>query len=326
MTEERALFKPMRALSEGAKAAIVMWSEATTDKSSERQADLIRDKRHDLADFFTHTGKTPELVTALDVQEWRAELEARGLASATVYAKVSRVSSFYRWALEEPTLKERIGGNPVLLARPKAPKAYQTESTQALDDDETRALLSVVRERADSGDVVGKRDYALLLFYVATGWRRAEVIRLRWKDVKVNGGLFVKTREKGGDYREKEVADPRVAEALLDYLATSGRLETIRPDTPLWTRHDRAGRPGKALSSHAFVKNLKRYAEKAGLGAFHLHQMRHTFGRMVAEQTGSIVETQHALGHKSEATTRVYVERVAVKKDKHSKAILDRLL
>lgn len=326
MTEGKALTRPKRALSEGTKAAVAMWSEATTDKGSERQADLVRDKRRDLTAFFAHAGVKPELITALDIQEWKAKLEAQGLAPATVYAKVSKVSSFYRWALEEPALKERIGGNPVLLARPKAPKAYQTENTQALDDDETRALLSVTRERADSGDMVGKRDYALLLFYVATGWRRAEVIRLRWKDIRINGGLFVKTREKGGDYREKEVADPRVAEALLDYLATSGRLETMGPDTPLWTRHDRAGKPGKALSSHAFVKNLKRYAEKAGLGAFHLHQTRHTFGRMVAEQTGSIVETQHALGHKNEATTRVYVERVAIKKDKHSKAILDRLL
>lgn len=326
MTEERALYRPQRGLSEGTKAAIALWSEATTDKGSGRQADLVRDKRRDLTDFFAHTGKTLELVTALDVQEWQAELEAQGLAPATVYAKVSKVSSFYRWAMEEPALKERIGGNPVLLARPKAPKAYQTESTQALDDDETRALLSVVRERAAGGDLVGKRDYALLLLYMATGLRRNEVIRLRWKDVKVNGGLVITAKLKGGDYESIEVGDPRVADALLDYLAASGRLEAMTPLSPLWTRHDRAGEPGKALSSHAFVKNLKRYAERAGLSAFHLHQTRHTFGRMVAEQTGSIVETQHALGHKSESTTRVYVKRVAVKKDKHSKAILDRLL
>jgi len=49
------------------------------------------------------------------------------------------------------------------------------------------------------------------------------------------------------------------------------------------------------------------------------------FARWVSEATGSIIETQDALGHRSAATTRVYVQRVAVKKDRHSTSILDRL-
>ena len=43
-----------------------------------------------------------------------------------------------------------------------------------------------------------------------------------------------------------------------------------------------------------------------------------------ATKNGSI-ETQDALGHRHAATTRVYVQPVAIKKDKHSAAILDRL-
>jgi integrase len=92
-------------------------------------------------------------------------------------------------------------------------------------------------------------------------------------------------------------------------------------ERPLWTRHDRAGRPGAPLTSHAFAVNMKRYAREAGIGNFHLHQTRHTFARLVAERTGSIIETQDALGHKNAATTRVYVRRVAVKRDKHSEQI-----
>ena len=51
------------------------------------------------------------------------------------------------------------------LARPKAPKAYQTESVKSLDDEQVPKLLADVRERAASGDMVGKRDYALLLLF-----------------------------------------------------------------------------------------------------------------------------------------------------------------
>jgi integrase len=69
---------------------------------------------------------------------------------------------------------------------------------------------------------------------------------------------------------------------------------------------------------------MKRYARQAGISRFHLHQTRHTFARIVAEETGSITATQDALDHKNPSTTRVYVRRIAIKKDKHSTRILSR--
>jgi integrase len=98
----------------------------------------------------------------------------------------------------------------------------------------------------------------------------------------------------------------------------------LKTDAPVWTRHDRAGGPGEALSSHCYVKNLKKYARAAGLNGFHLHQTRHTFARIVAEETGSIVETQDALNHSNPSTTRVYVQRIAVKQDRHGALVMRR--
>lgn len=46
-------------------------------------------------------------------------------------------------------------------------------------------------------------------------------------------------RVKGGDYVGREIADPRVKDALLDYLRASGRLGTMDAETPLWNSHDR---------------------------------------------------------------------------------------
>ena len=57
----------------------------------------------------------------------------------------------------------------------------------------------------------------------------------------------------------------------------------------------------------------------------HLHQLRHTFARIVAEESGSLVETQEALGHKHLQTTRVYVQRIAVRRDKHGAKVATRL-
>jgi integrase len=117
------------------------------------------------------------------------------------------------------------------------------------------------------------------------------------------------------------VGEPQVKEALLDYLTSAGRLHALKSDAPLWTRHDRAGQPGEALSSHCFVKNLKKYAIKAGVKDFHLHRTRHTYARIVSEFTGDITATQNALDHQNRSTTRVYVQRIAVKRDLYSREI-----
>jgi integrase len=98
-----------------------------------------------------------------------------------------------------------------------------------MSDEEVQALVSVVRQRALKGDLVGKRDYALLLMYLATGLRRQEVISLRGKDVHVDETLILAYRAKGGDYRSREVREPQVKEALLDYLSVADRMHA-----PTW--------------------------------------------------------------------------------------------
>lgn len=55
------------------------------------------------------------------------------------------------------------------------------------------------------------------------------------------------------------------------------------------------------------------------------NNQRHTFARIAAESSGSIVETQEALGHKNPATTRAYVQRIPVKRDKFDAEVAKRM-
>jgi integrase len=304
-----------------------VWADSTTRQTSLRRGDLLRDKVAAVSAFFAFAGKHPGDVTPVDVRAWRSSLEAQGLKHATVYARLSRLSSFYEWVIGDARLGEAVKSNPVRLARPKAPRAYQTESVSSLTDEQVRALVAAIKHKADGGSIVAKRDYALLMFYLVTGMRRSEVINLRGRDLEEREGvLILRGRVKGSDYVEREVRDKSARAALRDYLEASGRLKALKTDAPLWTRHDRAGKPGAALTSHAFARNLKLYGKEAGLQNVHIHQTRHTYARMVAEETGSIIETQDALGHRHASTTRVYVQRIAVKRDKHSERISSRIL
>jgi integrase len=319
-TPRTALVSAAASLQVVLEGAVSLWASATTGESERRQ-DLLRDKQRIVLSFFKHAGKLPGEVEPGDVQSWLRELEERGVKAGTTYQHACLLSSFYSWALKDPEVGQHVRRNPARMARPRAPKPYQTESVKALSDEEVGALVSLVRRRAQAGDLVGKRDYALLLLYLATGLRRQEAISLRGKDVHVGETLVLEYRAKGGDYRSREVREPQVREALLDYLTAAGRLHALKTDAPLWTRHDRAGKPGETLSSHCFVKNLKTYAKEAGVEGFHLHRTRHTYARIVSEFTGDITATQNALDHQSRSTTRVYVQRIAVKRDLYSEEI-----
>jgi integrase len=303
--------------------AVDIWANSTT-RDGLRKDDLMRDKTQVITAFFLFVNKHPAKTKPADVKRWLESLREKGLRPATVYQRSCLLSSFYSWAMRDRKLGSQIRSNPVVLARPKAPRAYQSESSQSLTDEELGALVSIVRRKSESGDIVGKRDYAILLMFMATGKRRTEVLSLRGRDVKVDGTLIVNNRIKGGDYVRYEIADPAVKNALIDYLTEARRLNVFRNDAPLWTRHDYAGRPGASLSSHCFAQNMKRYARAASVERFHLHRMRHTFARIVSEETGSITATQEALDHRNPSTTRVYVQRIAIKRDKHSERISKR--
>lgn len=306
-------------------AALEAWAEKTTGSLSYRREELQHDKRSSVFSFFIYTSKHPFSIRTRDCLAWRRHLEERYKPN-TVYARLSRLSSFYNWLLSDPVLGKYLRNNPVILARPKCPPPYQAESSKSLTDDEMNRLLRIVKKEADEGSLVGKRDYALLLLYFLSGLRRTEIISLRGKDVEVTEGkLLIKYKRKGGRYTGREVADTDAIEAIEDYLLSSGRMNVLGSDRPLWTRHDRAGRAGAPLTSHAFVKNIKLYAQAARVKGFHLHQTRHTFARIFAEDSGSMMETQEALDHANVATTRAYVQRIAIKRDKFSASIKRRM-
>ncbi len=317
------------------RGVIQLWAESTTDQSLARRGDLVNDKAKTISSFFAFNRKEPSDVAAPEVREWQTWLEGQGLKPSTIYTRTCFLSSFYRWVIANSPLGQRLTMNPVALARPKKPKPYRTDKTKSLLDDELRTLVSHIKGKAsDPHNVAAKRDYALIQWYVKTGRRRNEVISLRGADVQLRevtrGGvkeemMIVRYRIKGGRYLMCELRDQVVRAAFLDYLGASDRLEVLSTERPLWTRHDRAGRPGAALTSHAFVKNLKRYAEDAGLEHIHNHMTRHTFARMVNEESGSLLETQEALDHEDQATTRIYLESVAIKRDKFSESISRRV-
>src|SRR5262245_2527980 len=305
--------------------AIDLWADASTRAETRDREERLRDKKHIVRSFLKYVGKHPGEVEAADVRAWRKHLESLK-SENTVYSYLSRVSSFYEWLRKYPEIKDYIRNNPVSMARPTAPRPYQTEKTRAWTDEEMNAILDSITGEAEQGSIHALRDYAVTLFYLYSGLRRNEVFGLRGGDIELQeGGLIVRYQRKGGKKQRREVAQADLRQALLAYLKKSKRLSVLHTNDPIWTRHDRAGKSGEPLTSRSYANNLKRYAAKAGMRKVNVHQTRHTYARIIFEDSGDLLETQSALDHENQATTRAYVPTVAVKKDKQSDRIARRV-
>src|SRR5215210_2928477 len=101
---ERALVPAGEGKEFALRTALHLWATATTDAESHCRRDLLRAKQQAAADFFSHCGRLPGEVRPDDVEAWRKHLEERGFKPATIYARLSRLSSFYEWAMRDPQL------------------------------------------------------------------------------------------------------------------------------------------------------------------------------------------------------------------------------
>src|SRR5262245_57930439 len=102
--------------------AIALWADGSSDSESLRRRDLVRIKRKSVEAFFNFAGRAAHEVTPMEVKAWREEMESQGLALATIYCRLSFLSSFYEWMMRDPGLGAHVQKNPVKLARPRAPK------------------------------------------------------------------------------------------------------------------------------------------------------------------------------------------------------------
>lgn len=309
-------------------AVVESWLTRTVNSSLKRANDIRNDKSKSVFDFFDFCNKSAEQVLPSDVEEWRWFLKTQKLADGTVYNRISALSQFFEFLRNEAGMMKLIPINPAKVSLPKAQKPFQSESVKAFSNRELKKLIEVVENHAIKRKPVHLRDLAILQFYVATGKRRTEIISLRADSIEISEGrFFIRAKVKGGYFVNLELDDETTQSALLDYLEVTNRTGIIGKNEPLWLRHDKGAATDQqeGLTSHGFAKRIKLYALEAGMNNVRIHRLRHTFAKIVSEASESMADTQEALGHSNIKTTQIYVQRLAVKKDKFSKSIREAL-
>jgi site-specific recombinase XerD len=252
--------------------------------------------------FLTKVG-SPDQVTPAHVLAWAHGIGASGRepASATVGARIACLSSYFRFLIR----MNISASNPCdALERPRTVQAV----ARGLSADEVRRLLAVVPDT-----VAGRRDRALLLFFVLTGRRRSEVIGLTAGDVSVeHDTAYYSYRGKGGKRGRRELPRPAY-EALCASLSDSGlSLAEMEPNASLW----QAGAGGRGVTSATFYNRFRRYLRTAGLAPTGLHILRHSAATLRRDAGASIESVSSFLDHSSLAVTSVYLRRLEGETDR----------
>jgi integrase/recombinase XerC len=253
--------------------------------------------------FFRALGKTPDEVTPADVLSWShgIGLSGRTPSATTVGARIACLSSYFRFLI-----RMRIAtSNPCdALERPKSIQAV----ARGLSADEVRRLLAVLPD-----SVAGRRDRALLLTFVLTGRRRAEVIGLTAGDISLEGETaFYSYKGKGNKRGRRELPQPAYA-ALRATLTDAGlSLATMEPGGSLW----QADAGPRGVTSSTFYARFRRYLGAAGLTPTGLHVLRHTAAKLRRDAGASIEAVSSFLDHSSLAVTSVYLRRLEGEADR----------
>jgi integrase len=190
------------------------------------------------------------------------------------------------------------------LERPRTVQAV----ARGLSADEVRRLLAVVPDT-----VAGRRDRALLLVFVLTGRRRAEVLGLTAGDVSLEGETaFYSYKGKGGKRGRRELPRPAY-EALCATLGDAGlSLAEMEPSASLW----QAAAGSRGLTGSTFYSRFRRYQRTAGLPPSGLHILRHTAAKLRRDAGASIEAVSSFLDHSSLAVTSVYLRRLEGEADR----------
>jgi integrase len=278
----------------------------------------VRAYAHDLSVFFGVVGKEPADVTAKDVLRFvtaqrrprkGAENVVRisdgesGMSVSTIKRRLAAVSSLYGYLVIRGDTG--VVTNPVPRGLPTRRNRHRGERgaplvrgvrrlPRILNPDEVEALMAVLRT---------DRDRAMAQAMVLGGLRRGEVLGLRLEDLRLGEWRVFIAEGKGGHQRLVPIS-PTFFATVADYMN-----KERPPDAPT----DRlfvslkGPRRGQPLSAEGIIEIFSAARERAGLAHGTCHELRHTCFTRLREGGMAIEAVQAQAGHRSIASTRIYL-------------------
>lgn len=232
----------------------------------------IRDYRHTLGKFLSHTGDMN--FSQITHAQISAFLSAQSVGNKTLLNYHIALSALWTWAIKQEYVEKHV----VRLVEKPRPKKLVIEPFSEV---EVRAILNSIVYSPD-------RNRALVLLLLDTGARASEVCGLTMSDIDLVK-RHIKVRGKG----DKERLIPfsqRTSSALFSHMATMSG-DKLFP-----------------MSRHALAQYMRRLGKRAGVQDTHPHRFRHTMAIQYLRNGGDPYTLQDLLGHTTMEMVRNYIK------------------
>lgn len=249
--------------------------------------------KRDLGEFWRHlvdADVEPGEISADDLRLHLIELQARGLALASIARHFASIKVFLRYLFSERILRRDVAS---LL---ESPKRWRT-IPNTIRYKQVEALLGA----PDRSSEFYLRDRALLELFYATGMRVSEVVDLSVAQINLDLG-YVRCIGKGR--KERVIPVGRFAiRAVREYV------DVLRPRL-LGERHASAlflSRTGRQLDRSNIWRIVRKHAQMAGIDErLSPHTLRHCFATHLLAGGADLRIVQELLGHADVTTTQIY--------------------
>ncbi len=273
---------------EGAARAfeVFCWSKGLSPRTVETYAAAIDKLREFLP---CETGDERVVPSRSEAREFVVFLSSSGLSRASVAIHVRSIRAFFSFLFREGMITEDLAASlPVPKAGQKAPVA--------LCESDVRSLLAAAR----GPTWFDVRNTAMLMLFLDTGLRLAELVGLDVDDVSLNDWRIRIRNGKGS--RDRTVFVGRgLHRALRRWLDVRG---ATRQAAALFVT-----RSGQRHDLRNVERILGRLTAQAGVTVrVTPHILRHTFAVNYVRHGGDPFTLQRLLGHSDIRTTRIYVE------------------
>jgi integrase len=245
-------------------------------------------------------------ITTRDIEKLLDTIAATGAKPRTVNKHRAVVSAIFVYGAKGSTYG--LPANPAREADKRSePHAGRLEFYRVDEVEAIARAFEAEGRREQSSDINPRLDAEMVRVSAYAGLRLGELLALRWRDIDFAKRVIVvsramsdgiETTTKSGRVRQVPLADP--AAAALDRISR-GEHFTSADDLVC------ASVLGRHIDGSALRRRYRRAQAAAGVGALRWHDLRHTFGSLLAADGVDLVTIQAAMGHSVLATTSRYL-------------------
>ena len=247
---------------------------------------------HAIGEFFAwweEQGR-PAFIRAT-VQKYRAHLEARGLAPASINQRLSALRKLAKEAIYNGLLDPAAGQG---IRDVRGAKVQGTCTGNWL----TKAQAEKLINSPDTNTLKGRRDRAMLAVMIGCGLRREEVAQLRLQDVQQRDGRWCIVDIRGKHGRVRSVPMPSWAKVAIDAWTATAEIS----EGALFRGVNKGDRlTGDSLTSQGVWRCVEKYSDVAP------HDLRRTYAKLAHKGGAKLDQIQLSLGHASLTTTERYL-------------------